>query len=59
LQVATSSSQVVVAGLDPTKRYCFAVGAVYAMGSTSYAPPVCIRGAHPTSSSTSTTTPAH
>lgn len=55
VHATNTSTQTVIASLDPTKGYCFAVGALYAIGSTpAYAPPVCIRGA----TATSTTTPA-
>ncbi|MDQ6837963.1 MAG: hypothetical protein M3137_06405, partial [Actinomycetota bacterium] len=49
-----TSTQSVIAGLLATKGYCFAVGAVYAIGSVAYAAPVCIRGATATSTTTST-----
>lgn len=42
---ATSPTQTVVAGLDPTRGYCFVVGAVYGVGGQiASAPPVCMRG---------------
>jgi len=42
----TGNTQTVVAGLDPSKGYCFVVGAVYGVGGqTADAAPVCIRGA--------------
>ena len=45
IQTATSHTQTVVAGLDPTKCYCFVVGAVYGVGGQiANAPPVCVRG---------------
>jgi serine/threonine-protein kinase PknK len=45
IQTATSHTQTVVAGLDPTKGYCFVVGAVYGVGGQiANAPPVCVRG---------------
>jgi serine/threonine protein kinase len=41
----TSKTRTVVAGLDPSKGYCFVVGAVYGVGGeTADAAPVCIRG---------------
>jgi serine/threonine-protein kinase PknK len=45
LQTAASHTQTVVGGLDPTKGYCFVVGAVYGVGGqVANAPPVCVRG---------------
>ncbi len=45
LQTAQSNTQTVVTGLDPTRGYCFVVGAVYGVGGQiANAPPVCIRG---------------
>jgi serine/threonine-protein kinase PknK len=57
LQTTTGNAQTVVTGLQPTKGYCFAVGAVYAVGTPAFSPPVCIRGAVPaTTRPTPTTT---
>lgn len=53
VQPATGQTRTVVAPLDPTKGYCFTVGAVYGTASLpAYAPPVCVRGAHPVSTTT-------
>ncbi len=42
---ATSSTQTVVTDLQPTRGYCFVVGAVYGVGGeVANAPPVCVRG---------------
>lgn len=42
---ATSPTQTVVTGLDPTRGYCFVVGAVYGVGGqVANGPPVCVRG---------------
>jgi hypothetical protein len=48
VQTATSHTQTVVAGLDPTRGYCFVVGAVYGVGGqVANGPPVCVRGGKP------------
>ncbi len=46
-RTTNSATQTVVTGLDPTRGYCFTVGAVYDPASQpAYAPvPACIRGA--------------
>ncbi|MDQ2725923.1 MAG: hypothetical protein M3Y36_10575 [Actinomycetota bacterium] len=46
VQTTNTSTQTVIAGLDPTRGYCFKVGAFYAIGSPpAFAAPVCIRRA--------------
>lgn len=55
VQATNTSTQTVIAGLDPTRGYCFKVGAFYAIGSPpAFANAVCIRRA----TADSTTTPA-
>jgi hypothetical protein len=45
IRTTTSDTETVVAGLDPTRGYCFVVGAVYGVGGqVANAAPVCIRG---------------
>jgi hypothetical protein len=45
VQTAVSHTQAVVTGLNPTKGYCFVVGAVYGVGGqVANAAPVCVRG---------------
>jgi serine/threonine-protein kinase PknK len=58
LQTTTGNAQTVVTGLQPTKGYCFAVGAVYAVGTPAFSPPVCIRGAVPATTAPAPTTAA-
>ncbi|MCL2395044.1 MAG: hypothetical protein FWC87_10200, partial [Acidimicrobiaceae bacterium] len=48
VQKTTGNTQTVVAGLDPSRGYCFVIAAVYGVGGeTADAAPVCIRGATP------------
>ena len=45
VHTTTSDTETVVGGLQPTKGYCFVVGAVYGVGGqVANAAPVCVRG---------------